>query len=247
MNCRRALSVLRSGSALIAALVTVVLTAGPVLADGEDLLVSTTGADWHTSLTRHLFGDVTYVPGDTHEAELYVQNASDTAAALRVDVVDVSGTSALQRAMRLGAQTETGPVGDGRAVELYGPGHGHATTIFTRKSVPAGAVVPLRLRLRLPATAGNESMRGHLAFSVRVVLGDSSIVVPGIPPRGPTSGHGNAAHHSSAGSHSPDGGLFGDMPRTGAAVQAWLVVAVIVLGIGIAAVVAARHTRKDRT
>ncbi|GAB3567328.1 hypothetical protein [Spelaeicoccus albus] len=231
--------IIRFGGVVVAAVLATALSAAPAPADDGDLRVSTTGTDWTATLHDSLFDTATYVPGDSHSAELFVKNASDSPAALRVELVDVSGTMALRRDLRL--QTEPtndsgAPGRSGTTVGLSRSGLGRPAVMAAKGSVPAHGVVPMHLTMTLPAASGNESMHGHVNFAVKVTLGDSRVVIPGTPP-----------DHQPPDESVPPGGSTAPMPRTGAEPALLIALAAILLGIGTAAAMAARRSRKDRS
>lgn len=247
---RPAKQVARVGIALFIALATVAVTAGIARADGGELLVATPGSVWGATVAKPLFAAHTYVPGDNGNAEFRILNNSSSKAALRVELVNAWGSPALMKDLLLKADS---PDGSGRVVDLRGAVRGNSALMFTKRAVDPHEVVRMHLRLSLPASSGNDSMRGHAGFAVRVVLGDSRIVLPGRQPAGTDHPDSPVDMHPSDGAsvvgdkRGSGNSPLGNMPVTGGEMSALLLLAAILLGTGTAAAIATGKKRKDRS
>jgi len=202
-----------------ALLMAAVVGAAPAHAD-DQVGLSPDGVVWYDALHRALFAsDRRWVPGDAETASFYVRNEGMSAAQLTIKVRSADGAGLLA-ANDIEITTRTAG-GEWHEVE-----NGIASVPLTDHAIEQGGEVRVDVKVRFVWLAPNGTMLKRLPLDFEVRLVEAG------PPDGDN------------GSDGPTGLL----PDTGSAVSLLLVwLGAILLGSGIALVVAARRRRAEES
>ncbi len=158
-----------------------VLAPAVARADDARLGLSDDGVHFTDALTRPLFDtDLRWVPGDVRTSTFYVRNQSTDAGDLDLSLVRGSeqGDLFAADALVVDARADTGawtPVQSGQSSQ-----------VVDLAEVAPGTVIPVQVRVRMPASAPNDTMilAADLGFRVRLtdataVLDDSGTIGDG--------------------------------------------------------------------
>lgn len=157
---RRATGIL---AGLLCALVLVSMPPASAAAKSwPNLIVSPQGSSWSADLRKPLFPSrLRFVPGDSASRSFYARNQSGQRARLQVVVRVTDGT----RWLCCGHLRMTIAInGRSRPIKFAGP------TGVGRLVLAPGETVPVKVRFRCVAPAGNDAMKRRLSFSLKLRL-----------------------------------------------------------------------------
>lgn len=198
-------------------------------ASGSDILVSLDGIHYSATGDGGIFAKSgPIVPGQTQNADLYVQNNTGRSTTLALHATDITvDSAAFAAALELRASVPRGTASPAFALSTT------STCVPLATNVTLGAHERVKVSLALTMSAavtGRDLSNGHASFNVLVSLRDTS--EPAFPSSGCASGTSVPAYSGT--SRTP-------LADTGSNSDASLAMAALLVGAGAYAIVAARR------
>lgn len=177
------------------------------------------------------FTDLTLVPGDTVSSTIVVSQDTGSTVQAGVRFESASGSQPLLEQAELTVEglgtATTAPLGE--VLESDSP--------IWLGALPTDEAADVSLSVHLPAEADNETKRTHAGFQVIVTAqGDLPDATPS-----PEPSPSDTSEPTPDPSQDPDPDADEDLPRTGTEVLLWLLAALGLVGVGVAARAAARR------
>ena len=229
MVIRRVLGAFLATSIVVIA--TTLGAASPAQAAAPEILVSTDGVSFTPAASVNLFDDLDLiVPGDTMDAQLWIQNSSTTPAFVRVAVTGLTVSSpvfgaAVTLTSTWNATSHTSSIGALKNCQVIAPA----------RIVAAGTTVRVDFAVTMdPATSGLNAQGGTATLAFMATAHDAAA--------GPFPTANGCLTTATGGS-----GSSGSLAWTGVEIRNTVFVALALLGIGILLTALRRRRRDDRT